>query len=295
MKILILGGSGMLGHKLVQVLDKRFEVWATIRESYESSAAFGIFNRVRTIQGVDALKLETVLDAIEISKPDVVINAIGIVKQIEPSKNVVTALSVNSILPQRLAEIRKSVGFRFINISTDCVFSGAKGYYCETDAADALDLYGQSKHWGEVEGESCLTIRTSVIGRELGIGHGLLEWFIAHRNRQVPGYANAIFSGFPTAVLADIIGNISESYPELSGIFHISSDPISKFELLSKINTRFGLGITVEKFDDLAIDRSLDSAKFRSATGFRPLSWDEMIDAMAVDLTPYDKWNQQSN
>lgn len=285
----------MLGHKLVQILDRRFEVWSTIREPYQSVAAFGIFNRDRTIEGIDAIKLETVLDAIEISKPDIVINAIGIVKQIETSKNVVTALSVNSIFPQLLAEIRKRFGFRFINISTDCVFSGAKGYYCETDAIDALDLYGQSKHWGEVEGENCLTIRTSIVGRELGLGHGLLEWFVAHRDRQVPGYANAIFSGFPTAILADIIGNISESYPGLSGIFHISSDPISKFELLSKINTRFGLGITVEKFDDSAIDRSLDSAKFRRATGFEPLSWDEMIDAMAADPTPYDKWNNQSN
>jgi len=295
MKVLILGGSGMLGHKLVQVLDRRFEIWSTIRSTYNSVAAFGIFDRDRTIEGIDAMKFETVVRAIEISRPDVVINAVGIVKQKEMSKNVVTALSVNSIFPQLLIEIRKSFGFRFITISTDCVFSGSKGYYCETDAVDAIDLYGQSKHWGEVEDENCLTIRTSIIGRELGIGHGLLEWFIVHRNRQVPGYANAVFSGFPTAILADIIGEISESYPELSGIFHISSDPISKFELLSKINTRFGLGVTVEKFDDLAIDRSLDSSKFRRATGFQPLSWDEMIDAMAADPTPYNKWNNQSS
>src|SRR6186997_1838522 len=100
------------------------------------------------------------------------INAVGIVKQKEPSKNVVTALSVNSIFPQLLAEIGKRFGFRFIIVCTDCVFSGAKGHYCETDALDALDLYGQSKRWGEVEGDNCLTIRTSIIGRELGLGHG---------------------------------------------------------------------------------------------------------------------------
>jgi len=285
----------MLGHKLIQILGTRFEIWSTIRAQFESVASFGIFDRDRTIDGIDAMKFETVVDAINISDPDVVINAVGIVKQKETSKNVVTALSVNSVFPQLLAEMGKRFGFRFINISTDCVFSGAKGYYCETDALDALDLYGQSKRWGEVEGDNCLTIRTSIIGRELGLGDGLLEWFIAHRNQQVPGYANAIFSGFPTAILADIIGDITESYPELSGIFHISSNPISKFELLSKINTRFGLGITVEKFDDLEIDRSLDSAKFRKATGFQPLSWDEMIDALAADPTPYDKWNNQSN
>ena len=295
MKILVLGASGMLGHKLVQTLEHRFDVFATLHGSFEDVTAYGIFDRSRTFENIDILDIKNVESVLETIRPDVVINAVGIVKQRSASSDVVNMLEINSLFPHRLATIATRFGFRLVTMSTDCVFAGTKGMYSETDTADALDLYGQSKHWGEVSADNCLTIRTSIIGRELHRPHGLLEWFISKKGGSAQGYTNAVFSGFPTSTFADIIGDIAEKHRELSGVFHISSDPISKFELLSKINIELGLGISISKFDDFTIDRSLSSSCFKKATGFEPLSWDEMVEAMGDDPTPYDKWNIRSN
>lgn len=288
MKILIIGGAGMLGHKLVQVLGRRFDVFATLRSDFDRVSNLKIFERERTFEKIDVLNFECVEAVIAKCRPDVVINAVGIVKQSSDSNDVVQMLEINSLFPHRLAKLAKHEGFRLITVSTDCVFAGTKGMYSETDVPDALDLYGQTKHLGEVDAANCLTLRTSIIGRELGRPHGLVEWLISNKGKSVQGYANAVFSGFSTWAFADIIGDIAERHPELSGIFHISSDPISKFELLSKINSVIGLGITVTNFGDFVLDRSLSSAKYRGATGFQPPSWDDMIEQIACDPTPYD-------
>lgn len=295
MRILVLGASGMLGHKLVQVLGRRFEIFASIRGDFDRVEHFGILERNRTFENVDVRNFETVETLIRECRPDVVVNSLGIVKQRLESRAVVQMLEINSLFPHRLTELALRDGFRLITISTDCVFSGTKGRYTETDPADALDLYGQSKHWGEVDQGRCLTIRTSIIGRELFDFHGLFEWLISKRGESVQGFANAVFSGFPTLVFADIIGDIAENHQELSGVFHVSSEPISKFELLKKLNAKFELGISIDMHTDLAIDRTLDNTKFREATGFKPPNWDEMIDAMAADETPYEKWDTHRN
>ncbi|MGH9948757.1 MAG: dTDP-4-dehydrorhamnose reductase family protein [Pyrinomonadaceae bacterium] len=290
MKILILGGNGMLGHKLVQTFEKSFEAWTTVRSTYDKVSAFEIFGKDRTIERVDASDFASVAGAIKLAKPDVVVNSIGIVKQKAASKNIEEMLSVNSIFPHKLALLGKQNGFRLITISTDCVFSGSKGNYSENDVADALDLYGQSKRWGEIDEPNCLTIRTSIIGRELLTNHGLVEWMISQKGKSVNGYAKAIFSGFPTTCFADIIVDIVENHQSLSGVYHVSSEPISKFELLNIINDTFKLGVEVKPFSDFEIDRSLDSTGFRNATGFSSQSWSKMIEKMAADTTPYDKW-----
>ncbi len=285
----------MLGHKLVQVLNPRFEVWSAIRSSFDTVASFGIFDKDRTIGAIDANNFETVLSAIRVAEPDVVINSIGIVKQKKSAKDIVETLTVNSIFPQQLGEACKDIGFRLINVSTDCVFSGSRGNYSEKDIADAMDLYGQSKHWGEVFGDNRLTIRTSIIGRELFSGHGLLEWLLDQKGKAIDGYTKAVFSGFPTAEFADIIVDIIENHPSMAGVFHISSDPITKFDLLSKISDAFDLGIIINEFPDLVLDRSLNSARFRELTGFQPKSWEMMIEELAADTTPYDKWKTANN
>jgi dTDP-4-dehydrorhamnose reductase len=207
----------------------------------------------------------------------------------------VTTLTVNAIFPHRLAELGREYGYRLITISTDCVFDGLRGNYSEDDIPNATDLYGKSKSLGEVSGENCLTVRTSIIGRELSTSHSLVDWFLANRGGKVKGFARAIYSGFPTIVFAGIIGDLIEHNRTLSGLYHVSSDPIDKFRLLCLIKEKFAVDIEIGRDEDFCIDRSLNSAGFREMTGFRPPAWGEMIAQMASDPTPYDKWKTKGN
>lgn len=291
MKILILGASGMLGHKLVQVLSKKFEVWATIRDSFNIYEKFNIFKRNCTFDKVDVRNTIQVREIAAKIKPDVIINAVGIIKQLPNSKDIINTLTINSIFPHQLAEIAKTINSYLINISTDCVFSGAKGNYTEEDIPDAPDLYGKSKNLGEVIAENCLTIRTSIIGRELQTSHSLVEWFLSNEGKKIRGYRNAIFSGFPTVILAEIVSDLIAKKNRLEGLYHLSSKPINKFELLTIIKEIFGVKIEIEVFDDFRIDRSLNSDKFRKATGFEPLDWNQMIEKMAIDAIAFGKYN----
>lgn len=288
MRVLILGGSGMLGHKLVQVLGQYFEVFTTIRRPFESVNRFGIFERERTIAKVDVTTADELSRVVATARPDVVINAIGIIKQVPEAHNSGVMSLINSKLPFRLYDLAESFGFRLICISTDCVFSGKKGSYNEHDVPDASDAYGQSKHHGEVVAGNCLTIRTSIIGRELETSHSLLEWFLSNRGGKVCGYTRSIYSGFPTNIFAEIVGDLISNHPGLSGVFHVSSDPINKFDLLRLFNEAYEASIEIVPDDSLVINRSLDSSKFRTATGFSPSPWPDMIARMASDPTPYD-------
>jgi dTDP-4-dehydrorhamnose reductase len=292
MNILVIGGTGMLGHKLVQGLQHEHDVWTTIRGSFDRVERFGIFNRRRVIENVNVQDLVDVERVIELARPEVVVNAAGVIKQLPTSKDVITTLLINSILPHRLDQLSEKYGFRLICISTDCVFDGKRGNYHEFEVADAQDLYGQSKHHGEVSSERCLTLRTSIIGRELETDHGLFEWFYGNRGKAVRGFRNAVFSGFPTIVFAAIIDDLILNFRDLTGLYHVSSDPTNKFELLTLINEAFNTRVDIEPFDEFRIDRSLNSDKFKKATGFRPTSWKEMIMAMADDPMPYDVWKK---
>ncbi len=282
----------MLGHKLTQVFQGKFDVWTTLRDDFEGYEKFGIFEREKTVCGVDAEKFETVKNAIEFIKPDAIINAIGVIKQLPSSNNVVKTLTINSIFPHLVAEIAQKINARFIEISTDCVFSGKKGNYSEDDLPDAYDLYGKSKNLGEVSGENCLTFRTSIIGRELLTANSLVDWFLTNRGKSVKGYVNAIYSGFPTIVLAEIIADLLIKQPNLSGLYHLSSEPINKFDLLCLIRDAYKADIEIERFEGFSTDKSLNSAKFRQQTGFFPRNWERMIAQMANDITPYDEWKK---
>ncbi len=288
MKVLILGGSGMLGHKLVQRLGARFEVWATLRDNPGKYQHFNLYDTARIFDKIDVADIEAVENVIETVKPQVVVNAVGVIKQLETSRDVVKTLMINSIFPHRLAEITQRGNIRLITISTDCVFLGDKGSYTEADTPDALDLYGQSKHLGEVGGENCLTLRTSIIGRELQTAHSLVEWFLSNRGGSVKGFTNAVFSGFPTVVLTDIIADLISEHKNLNGLYHVSSEPINKYKLLQLIRQAYQSEIEIEASADFKIDRSLDSSKFRKATGFQSPSWEEMINMMADDSIGYE-------
>ncbi len=290
MKILILGGSGMLGHKLVQRLSAKFEVWTTLRDNLSNYQHFNLYNAARTFDKINVENIESVEDVVSTVNPQVVINAVGVIKQLDTSKNVIKTLTINSIFPHKLAEITRRTKARLITISTDCVFLGDRGSYSETDVPDALDLYGQSKHFGEVVGENCLTLRTSIIGRELKTEHSLVEWFLSNQGGTVKGFSNAIYSGFPTVVLADVIGDLISEHKTLNGLYHISSDPIDKLKLLQLIKQAYRANIEIEPFADFIIDRSLNSSKFRKIVDFYPPAWEDMIKMMADDPTDYDKF-----
>lgn len=287
MKILIFGGGGMLGHKFVQILQKNFDVWTSIRDDYKKYEKFGIFEKNKIIEGFNVLNLELIQKTVKKVKPDVVINAVGIIKQLPSSKNVINTLSTNSIFPHQLAEICLKNNCYLINISTDCVFNGKKGNYIEEDVSNAIDLYGRSKSLGEVTSERCVTLRTSIIGRELFTKHSLVEWFLSNQGNRIKGFVNAIYSGFPTIILADIISQLLKNKIFLEGLYHVSSNSINKFELLKLLKNAFKMDVEIESFEEFKIDRSLNSDKFRKQTGFEPQSWEEMIDIMANDKTPY--------
>lgn len=292
MRILIIGGGGMLGHKLVQAWKNRFDVWTTLKSRISEYEKYGIFDADKTFDLVDVEKIKELETIISNIKPQVIFNAVGIIKQLPSSKNVIKTLTINSIFPHQLTQLSEKYDSRLINISTDCVFDGKKGNYTEDDLPNADDLYGKSKNLGEVTGRNCLTLRTSIIGRELNTNHSLVEWFLSNRGKKVKGFANAIYSGFPTIVLADIIANLIENFQTLNGLYHISSEPINKFELLKIIKNKYQADIEIERDCDFVIDRSLNSAKFRTETGFVPQSWGKMVEKMANDSTNYAGWKK---
>lgn len=292
MKILVLGGNGMLGHKLVQVWKDKFDVWTTLRKKFEGYKNLNIFEKDKLFENITAENHENIEKIIYDLRPDVIVNAIGVIKQLPTANDIIKTLTINSIFPHHLSEIAGKVDARLICISTDCVFSGEKGNYNEEDVPDAYDLYGKSKNLGEVTSANCLTVRTSIIGREINTSHSLVEWFLSNSGKKVKGYKEAIFSGFPTIVLADILGDLIVNQKNLNGLYHVSSEPINKLKLLELIKQEYQAQIEIEPSSDVKIDRSLDSTKFRKATGFKPLSWEEMIKIMAKDPTPYDKWRK---
>ena len=292
MKILILGGHGMLGHRLWLNLQKEHEVWVTVRQTSSPFPNLPEFpsNRVRT--DVDASNFDQVTRALASIQPDLVINCIGLIKQMgHLARDPIMSISLNALLPHRLSLICRAAKIRMVHISTDCVFSGKKGNYLESDESDAEDLYGRSKFLGEVAyPPHSITLRTSIIGRELKTRLGLIEWFLSQKDGDtIRGYKHAIYSGFTTDELSRIIMNNIIPYPELTGLYHVSSDPINKYDLLQITNQVFGRRINILPDEDFFVDRSLDSTRFCQATGYQPPPWPEMIQEMAKDSQFYDE------
>lgn len=292
MRVLILGGSGMLGHKLWQVFRARFDTWVTVRGNFREYARYNLFDRQRLVEGVNALDFDTIVKAMASVQPDVVVNCIGIVKQSPLMRDPTVTLTVNSLFPHKLVNLCRAAKARLIHISTDCVFSGRKGMYTEDDVPDPEDFYGRSKLLGEISGPDCLTLRTSIIGRELQTTNGLVEWFLANQSGCVCGYNQAIYSGFTTLAMTEILANIIAHHAELSGLYHVSSEPINKYDLLCLLRDAYGVQIEIEPYPEVCIDRSLDSRRFRAMTNLVPPPWPEMVQAMAKDPTPYDNWRK---
>lgn len=282
LRILILGGSGMLGHKLWQCWRGEADTFVTVRRPLSARLA-PLFDPSRTLTGVDASRLETVARVIDQVKPTVIINGIGIVKQRKEAQDPAQSIRINALFPHQLKEFCQKKGIRQVQISTDCVFSGKSGNYREGDLSDAEDLYGRTKYLGEVSGPGCLTLRTSIIGRELENRLGLVEWFLSQKGKTVRGYTRAVYTGLTTSALARILLAVLRDFPPLSGICHVASQKISKYELLKKIRAQFSLDTEIQPFDDYFCDRSLDATRFLQTTGLQIPSWDEMIQELAID------------
>lgn len=280
MRILILGGDGMLGHRLLAELQSRHEVRVTVRQSLDAYAPFGLFTKANTVDGIDVRSLERLTEVMAAFRPEAVINCVGIIKQRSTAKDAIPSLEINSLLPHRLSVLCKMMDARLVHLSTDCVFSGATGNYAEDAPSDAYDLYGRSKYLGEVGEEGCITLRTSIIGHELSRKGSLLEWVLAQSGR-VKGFRKAIFSGFTTLEMSRIIERLLVSYPSASGVYQVSAEPINKYDLLQLIRHHLHPSIEVFADDAFVIDRSLDSTRFRSTFAYQPPSWDQMISELA--------------
>jgi dTDP-4-dehydrorhamnose reductase len=267
---------------------ERFECFGTVREPVPERIA-ELLGPTTLIPGVTAEDPDSLRPAFERARPDVVLNCIGAVKQAEAGQQAVPAIRINSLFPHQLAALCREHSARMLHVSTDCVFSGARGNYSEDDVPDATDVYGRSKLLGEVAGEGLLTVRTSLIGRELRGTLGLLEWLISNRGGTVRGFSRAVFSGFTTIALAAELAFLITEQPELDGIWHLAAEPIDKLTLLTMLNEALDLGIQIDPDADVAINRALDSSRLRKATGRQPRGWDQMVDELSADETPYDE------
>jgi dTDP-4-dehydrorhamnose reductase len=281
MRILVLGVTGMLGSAVYRTFshDSTYEAWGTMR-SAGALQHFADQRRAHLLTGIDVLDQDALVSVLERVRPDVVINCVGLIKQLADAKDPLSALPINAMLPHRLAKLCGLAGARLIHVSTDCVFSGRKGMYVEADLSDAEDLYGKSKFIGELhEVPHAITLRTSIIGHELGTNFSLIDWFLS-QSGPVKGYAKAIFSGLPTVELARVMKDYVIPNPELHGLYHVSVEPIDKLSLLRLVGEVYGHKIEIIPDEQVCIDRSLDSSRFRQATGYVPPAWPELVKMM---------------
>ena len=276
----MLGASGMLGSMVLRLFSNSpgYAVVGTVR-SNRSLQLLPSALQSRIICGLDVLDSDALAQLFARVRPSVVVNCVGLVKQLAESNDPLAAIPINSLLPHRLAHLCGVTDVRLIHVSTDCVFSGMRGMYREDDVPDASDLYGRSKLLGEVDGPRAVTLRTSIIGPELDQAHGLLGWVLSQRGR-VKGFTRAIFSGLTTLELARVMRDVVLPRPDIRGVYHVAADPISKHDLLCLIARIYDLPIEIEPDGALVLDRSLDATRFREYTGYVAPAWPELVRAV---------------
>lgn len=295
-KIAVLGGSGMLGHKMFQVLRECFtDVVCTTSRPVQENALRNIelLQGTDVIPGVDAASFPHLEKLFLKLRPEFIVNCVGVIKQRAQAASPIPSITINSLLPHKLAEMAGRWDGRVIHFSTDCVFSGKRGAYTEQDPSDAEDLYGKSKYLGEVSTGNALTLRTSIIGRELKEHRSLLDWFLSQNHNRVRGFTRVIYSGVTTNHLADLVASIIRDHPRLSGLYQVASNPIPKYDLLCLLRDAYGLDMEIVPDDREVSDRSLKGDKLRQAIGYECPSWPDLIAQLHQDSTPYGKWISQ--
>lgn len=279
-KILVLGATGMLGNAVFRYFAKHtgHDVVGSVR-SLNSAKSLPTDVQSRIVAGGSVEDPDMLARLLDRVLPTMVVNCVGLVKQLEDGQDPLSAIPINSVLPHRLARLCALAGARLVHLSTDCVFSGKKGMYTEADIPDAYDVYGRTKLLGEIDYPHAITLRTSIIGHELSGANSLIGWFLSQQGK-VRGFNKAIFSGLPTVEIARIIDEYVIPRSDLSGLYHVSAEPIDKATLLRLVAQAYGKEIEIENDEALIIDRSLDSSRFRQATGFEPKPWPELVDIM---------------
>lgn len=283
MRILVLGGDGMLGHQLLRTLGPAHEVKVTLRHALAEYSGCGLFGVANAYGGIDARAPEALREVFAQFRPEAVVNAVGLVTQRAGEQDIVSHIEINALFPHRLWSLCREHGARLVHVSTDAVFSGARGGYREDDPPDPVDTYGRCKLLGEVTGAGALTLRTAIIGLGLTRRTGLIDWFLQQRD-EVKGYRNAVFSGVTAKELARVIGGIVAGFAGASGMYHLSAAAISKFDLLIALRDRLGLSLQIVPEDAPRIDRSLDSTRFRAEFSYSPPPWGQMLDELAEDI-----------
>ena len=280
MRVMVLGVTGMLGNAMFRVLSENADlvVYGTARS--ESSRRYFAENlQSQIFVGVNVENHDSLVKVFADVQPNIIVNCVGLVKQLADANDPLQAVPINTLLPHRLAALCQATAARLIHISTDCVFSGSKGDYLESDFPDAYDLYGRSKLLGEVDYPHAITLRTSIIGHELSGHRSLVNWFLAQQS-SVKGYTRAIFSGLPTVELATVVRDVVLPQQELHGLYHVASRPINKFDFLQLVAKAYGKSIEIKPAEDLVIDRSLNANRFKQATGYVSPEWPAMIQHM---------------
>lgn len=292
-KILILGGAGTLGHKLWQVLPAKFpDTFVSIRKNREFYAKTGLFNGPKVIDGLDLRDFTRLHAVLEEIKPAVIVNCAGVTLRSKEALDKNSAIAVNALLPHRLADWCSRSGSRLIHFSTVCVYDGKTGGYTEEDLPDARDLYGMTKALGDVNDSFALTLRSSFIGREIFGGTELLEWFLAQKGKKIKGFTKALFTGLTTNKLAELVGDLIENHPGLNGLYHVSSETVSKYDLLRLMKEAYGLEVQIEPDDSFECRRDLNGGRFAKATGFACPPWRRLMAEMAADPAPYGEWRK---
>lgn len=279
-KILILGSTGLLGNSILKYLSVKseFKCFGTIRKNSDKKKLKNIKNII--LYKVDFDKSNNLKKIFKKIKPNIIINCIGVVKQVLNKNMNSEIIKVNSFLPHHLSELaNENNKIRFIHFSTDCVFSGVKGNYSEEDITDAKDIYGVSKMLGEVNYPNSITLRTSIIGHELNTKYSLLNWFLSQK-KSIKGYKNAIFSGLTAPEIAKVLVKYVVPNKKLKGIYHLSGKPISKYDLLYIIKNVYKKKIKIMPCLNIKIDRSLNSNLFKKKTGYKPPAWNKLIKEM---------------
>lgn len=292
-RILILGGGGTLGHKLWQSLSQRFpDTYVTLRKSKSYYAKCPLFKSSSVVDKLDLRDLDALARTLSKIKPVIVANCAGVTLRSKEAGDKPANIETNALLPHRLEAWCAKNSARLIHFSTVCVFDGKKGGYDENSPSDALDLYGRTKSLGEVTGPCALTLRSSFIGRELFGGTELLEWFLDQKGKKIKGYRKALFTGLSTNRFAELVGDIIEKFPGLNGLYHVSSEVLSKYDLLVLMKAAFKLEVEIEPDDSFECRRDLNGIKFAKAAGFSCPPWKRLMAELAADPTPYEKWRQ---
>ena len=278
MKILILGGNGMIGHKIFQVLNEDFKnTWVLIRKKKRDLPYVNFFNS-NIIEGFELEDDKTLFSFLDNFNPDIIINAVGITIRRGVNKKISKSIFINSLLPNLLEDwVDRMPNKRLIHLSTDCVFNGELGSYNEESIPNATDIYGRTKILGEVKGSNTITLRSSMIGRELENFTELFEWVISQKGSRIKGFNNAIYSGITTIRMARYIKLIIMNFPKLSGLFNVSSEPISKYNLIKLLNKNFDLNLTIEIENSYKTNKVLDSGKFFNLISLSPPTWEDLI------------------